>query len=50
MNKSINVNKYLDGKKKLGKGIHGLKGEVGIPTGAFGGKSKFNKKRLDTSK
>jgi len=49
MTKLINANKYLIGKKKLGKGIHGLKGEVGTPTGAFGGKSKFNKKRLDKS-
>ncbi len=49
MTKLINANKYLIGKKKLGKGIHGQKGEVGTPTGAFGGKSKFNKKKLDKS-
>jgi len=43
----INPNKYLIGKKKMGKGKVGAKGGVGIKTGAFGGTSKFNKKRLD---
>ena len=42
----INSNKYLIGKKKLGKGKVGSKGGMGVPTGAFGGKSKFQK-RLD---
>ena len=46
----INANKYLVGKKKLGKGMSGSKGGQATPTGAFGGKSKFNKKRLDNSK
>jgi len=45
--KQINPNKYLIGKKKLGKGQRGSKGGMGVQTGAFGGKSKFNKKRLD---
>ena len=45
----INTNKYLVGKKKLGKGKVGARGGVGVPTGAFGGKSKFNKKKLDKS-
>mgnify|MGYP001026554087 FL=1 len=43
----INSNKYLVGKKKRGKGMFGSKGGQATPTGAFGGKSKFNKKRLD---
>ena len=47
--KQINPNKYLVGKKKLGKGKVGAKGGIGVPTGAFGGKSKFNKKKLDNS-
>lgn len=42
--KMINQMKYLVGKKKLGKGKTGAKGGIGKPTGAFGGKSKFNKK------
>tara|TARA_Y100000361_G_C11137278_1_gene332782 strand:- start:952 stop:1092 length:141 start_codon:yes stop_codon:yes gene_type:complete len=46
----MNMNKYLIGKKKLGKGMRGAKGGVATPTGAFGGKSKFNKKKLDNSK
>ena len=46
----MNHNKYLVGKKKSGKGQRGSKGGMGVPTGAFGGKSKFNKKRLDKSK
>lgn len=46
--KQINVNKYSIGKKKLGKGFRGSKGGMGVPTGAFGGKSKFLKKRLDS--
>lgn len=46
----MNTNKYLIGKKKLGKGMRGSKGGQATPTGAFGGKSKFNKKRLDNSK
>jgi len=45
--KEINANKYIYGKKKLGKGKRGQKGEMGSSIGAFGGKSKFNKKRLD---
>jgi hypothetical protein len=45
--KEINPNKYLVGKKKSGRGKVGHKGGQAIPTGAFGGKSKFNKKRLD---
>jgi len=48
--KQININKYSVGKKKLGKGQRGSKGGMGVPTGAFGGKSNFNKKRLDKSK
>ena len=47
--KQINPNKYLVGKKKLGKGKVGAKGGIGVPTGAFGGKSKFLKKSLDKS-
>jgi hypothetical protein len=43
----MNHNKYLVGKKKSGKGMVGHKGGLATPTGAFGGKSKFNKKRLD---
>ena len=46
MNK-INPNKYLIGKKKMGKGKVGTKGGQATKTGAFGGTSKFNKKRLD---
>ena len=42
--KTFNQLKYLVGKKKLGKGKTGAKGGIGKPTGAFGGKSKFNKK------
>lgn len=42
--KTINQIKHLVGKKKLGKGKTGAKGGIGKPTGAFGGKSKFNKK------
>lgn len=42
--KQININKHIIGKKKLGKGLAGHKGEQGIPKGAFGGKSKFQKK------
>ena len=43
----MNHNKDLVGKKKRGKGMVGHKGGLATPTGAFGGKSKFNKKRLD---
>lgn len=43
----INTNKHLVGKKKSGKGMVGHKGGLATPTGAFGGKSKFNKKMLD---
>lgn len=43
----MNHNKYLVGKKKSGKGMVGHKGGLATPTGAFGGQSKFNKKRLD---
>jgi hypothetical protein len=43
----INANKYLIGKKKMGKGKVGVKGGLATPTGAFGGKSKFLKKKLD---
>ena len=32
--KQINTNKYLVGKKKLGKGKVGARGGVGVPTGA----------------
>ena len=46
--KQINYRKHGIGKKKLGKGLRGYKGGTGIPTGAFGGKSKFLKKKLDT--
>ena len=42
--KTINQIKHLVGKKKLGKGMSGVKGEAGKPTGAFGAKSKNNKK------
>jgi hypothetical protein len=45
--KQINYRKHAIGKKKLGKGLRGDKGGAGVRTGAFGGKSKFNKKRLD---
>ena len=45
--KQINYRKHGIGKKKLGKGLRGYKGGTGIPTGAFGGKSKFLKKKLD---
>ena len=44
--KQININKYIIGKKKLGKGMVGVKGEQGTTKGAFGGKSKIQK-RLD---
>jgi hypothetical protein len=47
--KQINPNKYLIGKKKMGKGKVGAKGGLATRTGAFGGKSKFNKKRLDNT-
>ena len=42
--KQINIKKHIAGKKKLGKGLAGFKGEQGTPKGAFGGKSKFQKK------
>ena len=42
--KTFNQRKYLVGKQKLGRGMSGVKGGVATPTGAFGGKSKFNKK------
>tara|TARA_R110002153_G_scaffold187627_1_gene340632 strand:+ start:335 stop:502 length:168 start_codon:yes stop_codon:yes gene_type:complete len=42
--KTINQIKYLVGKQKLGRGMSGVKGGVATPTGAFGGKSKFNKR------
>ena len=42
--KTINQIKHLVGKKKLGKGMSGAKGGQATPTGAFGGKSKFNKR------
>lgn len=45
--KQINPRKYVVGKKKSGKGKVGTKGGVATRTGAFGGKSKFNRKRLD---
>lgn len=45
--KQINPRKYIVGKKKSGRGKVGAKGGVATKTGAFGGKSKFNKKRLD---
>lgn len=41
--KQPNIRKYLIGKKKLGKGMRGLKGGSGYPTGAFG----KSKKRVD---
>lgn len=47
--RQINYRKYAIGKKKLGRGRRGYKGGAWMPTGAFGGKSKFNKKRLDKS-
>ena len=43
MAKQINYRKYVIGKKKLGKGMRGLKGGSGYPTGAFG----KSKKRVD---
>ena len=46
--KQINYKKHAIGKKKLGKGLRGYKGGTGIPTGAFGKKSKFLKKKLDS--
>lgn len=46
--KQINFKKYAIGKKKLGKGLRGYKGGTSFPTGAFGGKSKFLKKKLDS--
>ena len=48
--KQINPRKYVVGKKKSGKGKVGTKGGVATRTGAFGGISKFNKKKLDNSK
>jgi hypothetical protein len=42
--KSINHQKQLIGKQKLGRGMSGVKGGQATPTGAFGGKSKFNKR------
>ena len=42
--KTINQMKHLVGKKKLGKGMSGVKGGQATPTGAFGGKSKFSKR------
>lgn len=45
--KQINPRKYVVGKKKSGKGKVGARGGVATKTGAFGGISKFNKKRLD---
>ena len=47
--KQINYRKWAVGKKKLAKGLRGARGGVGVPTGAFGGKSKFLKKKLDKS-
>ena len=41
--KQINYRKYVIGKKKLGKGMRGMKGGSGYPTGAFG----KSKKRVD---
>ena len=41
--KQPNIRKYVIGKKKLGKGMRGLKGGSGYPTGAFG----KSKKRVD---
>lgn len=41
--KKVNINKYIIGKKKLGKGKIGHKGGVGVPTGAFGNGSKHSK-------
>jgi hypothetical protein len=43
--KQINVDKYLIGKKKLGKGKTGSKGGFATPTGAFGNSSKYNKRK-----
>lgn len=43
--KQININKHIVGKKKLGKGITGSKGSIGVPTGAFGNGSKHNKRK-----
>lgn len=41
MAKQINIRKYVIGKKKLGKGMRGMKGGSGYPTGAYGnGKKK----------
>lgn len=48
--KQINPRKYVVGKKKSGKGKVGAKGGVATKTGAFGGISKFNRKRLDKQK
>ena len=48
--KTFNQRKYLVGKQKLGRGMSGEKGGLATPTGAFGGKSKFNKKKLDNKK
>jgi hypothetical protein len=45
MSKLININKYIVGKKKLGKGMTGSKGSIGVPTGAFGNGSKYNKRK-----
>ena len=42
--KTFNQRKYLVGKQKLGRGMSGEKGGLATPTGAFGGKSKFNKR------
>ena len=43
--KQININKHISGKKKLGRGITGSKGSIGVPTGAFGNGSKYNKRK-----
>lgn len=40
MAKQINIRKYTIGKKKLGKGMRGVKGGSGYPTGAYGNKRK----------
>ena len=43
--KQPNIRKYVIGKKKLGKGMRGVKGGSATPTGAYG----KSKKRLDKS-
>ena len=40
MAKEINIRKYVIGKKKLGKGMRGVRGGTATPTGAYGKNKK----------